>query len=93
LRDVAVGKTGDRQLGDASLARGARVKSGEDEPPGSPASGDQLGVCSLREGVCAAAVGEVERGPEDFAAVGPVSRTPERGAEVGQGSGVLKPSA
>jgi hypothetical protein len=43
--------------------------------------------------VCAAAVGEVERGPEDFAAVGPVSRTPERGAEVGQGSGVLKPSA
>jgi hypothetical protein len=38
-------------------------------------------------------VGEVERGPEDFAAVGPVSRTPERGAEVGQGSGVLKPSA
>jgi hypothetical protein len=36
-----------------------------------------------RKGACAAAVGEIERGPEDLVAVRPVSCALHGGAEVG----------
>jgi hypothetical protein len=72
LGDVAVGQAGG-ELGDAAFAGCRRVEPAEDEPPGPPAGGDEFGAGPLGQRQRGAAVGEVERGPQDVPAFGPVS--------------------
>ena len=72
---------------------GQRVEPAEDEPPGSPAGGDEFGAGPLCEGERAAAVGEVESAAKRLAAFGPVSRPPEGCPQVGHGAGVFQPCA
>jgi len=91
LGDVTVGPAVGGELGDAALAGGQRVEPAEDEPPWPPAGGDQFGAGPLGQRQRAAAVGEVERGPEDLAAFCPVSGPPEECPKVGHSAGVLQP--
>ena len=58
LGDVAVGQAGGGELGDAALAGGQRVEPAQDEPPGPPAGGDEVGAGPLGQRQRPAAVGE-----------------------------------
>jgi len=93
LGDLAVGEAGGGELGGAALAWGQRIESAEDEPPGSPAGGNQFGAGPLGQGVRAVAMGEVERAAKDGAAFRLLSGPPESRPEVGHGAGVFEPRA
>jgi hypothetical protein len=81
LGDVAFGQTGGGELGDTALAGRQRVEPAEDGPPGSAAGGDEFGAGPLGQRQRPAAVGEVERGPQDLAASArwPARRRPPPG--------------
>jgi hypothetical protein len=86
LGDVAVGQAGRGELGDAALAGCQRVEPAQDEPPGSSAGGDEFGAGLFGQRERPAAVGEVERGPEDLAALCPVSGPPQGCGSTGNSS-------
>jgi hypothetical protein len=64
-------------------------KAGQDDSPGPPAGGDELGSGLFCERARSAAVGEVERVAEDLTALRPVSGAPESRTQVRHGAVVL----